>query len=68
MVRGFYDVKMNGETLFKRVKECKNLVRVLKIYSRTTAQEMPVYYIKVCLLRNRISAKYSLHIFLFSTL
>lgn len=54
MVRGLYDVKMKGETLFKRVIKSENLVRFLKIYSRTTAQEMLVYIISKFVYRVKI--------------
>lgn len=55
MESGFYNVKIKGETLFKRQIKSENLVDVcLKTFIITTAQEMPVYIISKLVYRVKI--------------
>lgn len=59
MERGFYNVKIKGETLFKRQVNSENLVDVcLKKCIITTAQEMPVYIISKLVYRVKILNKH----------
>lgn len=59
MERGFYNVKIKGETLFKRQVKSENLVDVcLKKFIITTAQEMPVYIISKLVYRVKILNKH----------